>query len=320
MSEKPHVALVGYGKWGKNLGRVLKSIGVLHTICDVTPNNPVNLDGVKFSSNFDQVLTNKEIRSIFVATPAPLHFQMAKSALLAGKDVFVEKPLTLSLKDAEELGQLSASKGLILMVGHVFEYNSGIQKLRELVQSKQMGKIYFIESRQVNSGIVRSSEDAIFSLAPHDVSICNFILGVMPSEVHAMTEKYLNEPISDLARLTLKYRDNTHAHILVSWLYPQKERRVVVVGEKKMAVYDDSINNKINVYDSVFENGKLVVGKPQELVFTPSEPLKEECRNFIESTVLRTEPRTGRESAINVIKILEACHRSLVQSSWIRLS
>ena len=315
-----NIAVVGCGYWGKNLVRNFAELGALHTICDSSVEVLRKLKAlypdVRKETSFDAVLANREIKGVVISSPAVFHHQMAKQALLADKDVFVEKPLSLSVTEGEELVKLAEETSKILMVGHVLEYHPGIVKLKKLVDSGELGKINYIYSSRLNLGKFRTEENILWSFAPHDISVILLLLNELPNEVSAHGGCYLHQHIADVTVTTMSFGSGVRAHIFVSWLHPYKEQKLVVVGDKKMAVFDDiAPQNKLLLYEHGIEwINRVPVPHKQEATpveFNMAEPLKLECQHFLECLETRSKPRTDGSSGLKVLKVLDACQRSL---------
>jgi UDP-2-acetamido-3-amino-2,3-dideoxy-glucuronate N-acetyltransferase len=315
-----NIAVIGCGHWGKNLVRNFAELGALHTICDSSPETLKRFENlypnINREANFEKLLTNQEIRGVVISTPAVLHHSVAKQALLASKDVFVEKPLSLTVEEGEELVKLAEEGNKILMVGHVLEYHPGIVKLKQLVDSGELGKLDYIYSSRLNLGKFRTEENILWSFAPHDISVMLLLLDEMPQEVSAHGGCYLQRDIADVTVTTMSFASGVKAHIFVNWLHPYKEQKLVVVGEQKTAVFDDvTPQNKLQLYDYQIEwtNGVPVPQKqePTLIEFTMTEPLKLECQHFIDCLASRHKPRTDGNSGLKVLQVLDACQRSL---------
>jgi UDP-2-acetamido-3-amino-2,3-dideoxy-glucuronate N-acetyltransferase len=315
-----NIAVVGCGYWGKNLVRNFAELGVLRTICDsnsdvlnkLTPLYP----GVNTETSFGKVLANKEIKGVVISSPAALHYSMAKQALQANKDIFVEKPLSLTVKEGEELVKLAEDKRKILMVGHVLEYHPGVVRLKQLLDDGELGKIDYIYSSRLNLGKFRTEENILWSFAPHDISVILLLLDELPLEVSAHGGCYLHQKIADITVTTMSFASGVRAHIFVSWLHPYKEQKLVVVGDKKMAVFDDvAPQDKLLLYEHGIEwIDRMPMPRKQEA--TPvkldmAEPLKLECQHFLECMETRSKPKTDGESGLRVLRVLDACQRSL---------
>ena len=325
-----NIACIGAGYWGKNLVRNFYGLPGcrLKTCCDLNPKIlnaiPAQYPGVAVTSDIDQVLADPGIDAVVIASPAIQHYAMAKKALLSGKHTYVEKPLTLDVKEAEDLCQISESRGLTLMVGHLMEYHPGVEKLKTLIDSGELGDIYYLYAQRINLGIIRKDENALWSLAPHDISIALYLLGEEPDGVSARGECYLQPGIEDVVFCTLHFPSRAMANIQVSWLDPHKVRKVTVVGSKKMAVFDDvEATEKIRIYDrGVNGAGYASYGDALTLRFgdinIPSlrmtEPLKTECEHFLASIREGKPPRSDGRDGLRVVRVLDAAQKSLKNS------
>ena len=319
-SYEKNLAVVGCGYWGPNLVRNFYKFDALHTICDT---NKLRLDklgkiypDIQKKSRFEQVLANEEIKSVVIATPAALHFSMVKQTLEADKDVFVEKPLSLSIKEGEELVKLAAKNNRILMVGHLLEYHPAVVKLKEIIDSGELGKVRYIYSSRLNLGKFRTEENILWSFAPHDISVILLLLNEMPLHVSAYGGQYLNQDIADVTVTMMSFRGGTKAHIFVSWLHPYKEQKLVIIGSKKMAVFDDIVvDNKLLLYDHDIQHlGRTTVRKKNKAIpiqFVMDEPLGLECQHFLDCIKKRQVPKTDGEKGLDVLRVLDACQRSL---------
>jgi len=316
-----NIAVIGCGYWGKNLVRNFAELGVLHTICDndqarlnqIKPAHP----GINLKTNFSQVLTNDKVKGVVIATPAALHYSMAKEALLADKDVFVEKPLALHVEEARELVQVATDKGKVLMVGHLLEYHPAVVKLKELVDEGELGKIEYIYSNRLNLGKFRTEENILWSFAPHDISVILLLLGgEMPQEISAHGSYYLNPDIADVTVTTMNFASGVRAHIFVSWLHPYKEQKLVVIGNHRMAVLDDTNpKEKLSLYSHQIEwsERKPVAHQksPEIIQVSLEEPLRIECQDFLKCIETRHKPRVDGNKGIQVLEILSSCQKSL---------
>ena len=314
------VALAGCGYWGKNLARNLHQMGHLATVCDASPKAleaaRAQYREVAVTDDYGRVLGDPRIAAVVLATPAEQHHGMAKQALLAGKDVFVEKPLALRVADAEELCALAAENHRILMVGHILEYHPAILKLKELVDAGELGELLYLYSNRLNLGKVREEENILWSFAPHDISVILLLAGALPERVASAGQSYLQHQIADVTMTTLAFPGKVRAHIFVSWLHPFKEQKLVVVGSRKMAVFDDVVKEgKLRLYDKGIEwrEGHPVVRQTAEstLFFPEMEPLREELQHFVDCVRSRRAPRTDGANGLRVLRVLDACQRSL---------
>ncbi|KWT91567.1 Gfo/Idh/MocA family oxidoreductase [Candidatus Magnetominusculus xianensis] len=318
-----HIGLVGLGYWGKNTLRNLHELGVIHTACDIDPNLVSELKGnmpdIRFTTSFEDVLRNKDIKAVAISTPAVSHYELVRSCLLANKDVFVEKPLSLRSVEAVELTEIAARKNKILMVGHILHYHPAIIKLKELISMGTIGKIRYIYSNRLNIGKLRMEENILWSFAPHDISVILMIVGEEPLKVSATGGAYLNKGIYDTTLTTLQFSNDVKGHVFVSWLHPYKEQKLIVVGSKSMIVFDDVAKDKLQLYNHKinWKDGKVPVAEKSEyqtVDFDSKEPLKEELRHFIECINLGSRPRTDGYEAIRVLKVLESAEASLASN------
>lgn len=317
---KPSLAVIGCGHWGKNLTRNFFALGVLRAVCD---ENPMVLEGVKaiypgvrLTSNIADVLEDPEIQACVIAAPAALHYSLVKQALLGLKDVFVEKPLALRLSEGRELVALAEKQKKILMVGHLLEYHPAVTRLKQLVDDGSLGKIQYIYSARLNLGKVRTEENILWSFAPHDISVILRLLGESPIEVTAHGGSYLTSAIPDVTVTTLAFASGVRSHIFVSWLHPYKEQRLVVVGDKGMAVFDDlSPDKKLVVYEHRVDwINRLPItrsAEPTVISVDNLEPLRNECEHFLACIRDRSTPKTDGQNALQVLEVLEASQRSL---------
>lgn len=314
------VALIGVGYWGQNLARVFSQLKALDTICDSSPENLArakrDYPKVKISPDHSGILNDKTIGAVVIATPAEFHYQLVKESLLSGKDVFVEKPMALTAEEGSELVSLAEKSKKILMVGHLLEYHPAVNKLKEFVEQGKLGKIQYIYSNRLNLGKFRREENILWSFAPHDISIILLLMNETPEGVSVYGGNYLNHGIADVTVSNLSFSNGVKGHIFVSWLHPYKEQKLVVVGDKAMAVFDDTnekdklliFNHKINWI------GRMPVPHKKEAEpakFKMEEPLVLECRHFLNSVATRKNPKTDGRSALRVLKVLQACQVSL---------
>lgn len=318
---KKNIAIVGTGYWGKNLVRNFHQLGVLHTICD---NNPDALDnmfkqyeGLNTENSYLNVLADKEIEAVVIATPAETHYSLVEKALKAGKDVYVEKPLVLDESQGQKLIDLAAQESRILMVGHLLHYHPAFIRLKEMVKSGELGRINYIYSNRLNLGKIRREENILFSFAPHDVSMILSLAGEMPRSVTATGGNYLHKEIADVTTTHMDFHSGLKAHIFVSWLHPFKEQKLVVVGDKKMAVFDDTLPwpEKLVTYSHHIEwkEGAPVPQKAEaeKENISEGEPLKAECLHFLECVKTRQQPYTNGQEGLKVLKVLNAAQKSM---------
>ena len=317
------IAVIGCGYWGKNLVRNFYELNSLHTICDIDENKlevfKKQYSDLNVCSNYKTILKNPEINAVVISTPAVTHYSLAKEALLANKDIFVEKPIALNYKDGEELVALAKEKNKILMVGHILEYHPAIIKLKELIDNGELGKINYIYSNRLNLGKFRTEENILWSFAPHDISVILNLLGEMPEEVSAHGGNYLNPNITDVTVTTMSFPSGVKAHIFVSWLHPYKEQKLIIVGDKKMMLFNDlNPENKLFLYDYKIDwIERFPVPRPEEakpISCKKREPLRAECEHFIGCLISRNAPKTDGNSGLKVLRILEACQESLEEN------
>lgn len=321
MSDKvPSVAVIGCGYWGKNLVRNFHRLGALAMVCDATQLGRATAlelaPQVQVVEGIDELLEG-DTPAVVIATPAETHYEIARSALEASKDVFVEKPLALTAEQGASLVRLAAENESILMVGHVLEYHPGIVRMLELVRSGELGRVRYISSNRLNLGKVRREENILWSFAPHDIAIILRLMASTPFQVAAYGGGYVQPNIADVTLTHLLFDNGVRAHIYVSWLHPFKEQRLVIIGSKKMASFDD-VTKCLVLYDQRIElkEGEPVPikGKGEVVPFADDEPLLLECQAFLDSIVTRQPPVTDGESGLRVLKVLQAAQRSLVMN------
>lgn len=314
------LALIGVGRWGKNLARNFHLLGALHTLCDHHSEHLATFKAqfpeVTLSEQPREVFKNPKISKVVIAAPACQHYALAKEALLSGKDVFVEKPIAMNARDAEELVQIADENKRILMVGHLLHYHPVFVRLLEIVKKGELGEVHYVSSHRLSTGPVRPEENALWNFAPHDVSMLLELVGETPTVVKGTGGAFMNEGIEDIAMTTLSFPSGAQGHIFSSWLHPFKEHKLTVTGSKGMAVFDDTLpwEKKLEIISDPF--GTCVRGFP---VIEQKEPLQEECRHFLECCHSRKTPRTcGREGA-RVTEVLELADVSLRESCKIPL-
>lgn len=324
-----NIGVIGYGYWGPNLVRNFEQMPQANLVacCDLNPDNLKKVKSlyphVEVTQNIDDVLNSAGIDAVVIATSAPTHYDLAKKALFASKHVMVEKPLTLDSATSKELVDIAEKQGRILMVGHLLEYHSAVDYLKDLIASGELGDVQYIYTQRLNLGQVRKDENAFWSLAPHDISIISYLLsGKEPVEVSARGESYITEGVEDVVFASLSFADKTMAHIHVSWLDPHKIRKVTVVGNKKMVVFDDmESSEKVRIYDKGVGAGDGYRSYGEDLtlrfgdIVIPSikmkEPLRTECEHFVEAIKTGKPPRSDGYDGLRVVKVLEAAHASL---------
>ncbi len=322
MSERASVkvAVVGAGYWGKNLVRNMHAHGALACICDPDADQLEamgrQVPGVRVSASFAETLAMPGIGGVVIAAPAELHAGMVREALLAGKDVYVEKPLCLDAAEGRALVELAAARGRILMVGHLLWYHPAVLKLDEMIKAGELGRIQYIYSNRLNLGKIRREENILWSFAPHDISVILGLLGEMPAEIQAQGGHYLHQSIDDVTVTLLSFASGVKAHIFVSWLHPFKEQKLVVVGDKRMAVFNDLEKEaKLVTYAHSIEwKNQAPVPQKAEAQVVPLEaiePLHAECGHFLDCIRTRRKPRTDGEEGLRVLTVLQQAQSAL---------
>jgi predicted dehydrogenase len=321
------VGVIGYGYWGPNLVRNFNRLADLKVCCDLDEGNRAKIASlypdVVVVRDFDEML-GMDVDAVVIATSAPSHYELAKKALGAGKHVFVEKPITLSTETAQELVALADEKKLTLMVGHLLEYHAAVNEVKRYIESGELGQVRYVYSQRLNLGKVRQDENALWSLAPHDISIILYLLGEEPDEVTCRGESYLTEGVQDVVFCTLHFGSGKLANVHVSWLDPHKMRKLTVVGTKKMLVFDDmESTDKIWIYDKGVGDGEgyLSYGEDVRLRFGDItipfvqmvEPLATECRHFLDCVESGETPRSDGRDGLRVLRVVEAAQSSLEQ-------
>jgi predicted dehydrogenase len=323
------------GYWGPNLARNLSALpgAHLHAIADLCE-EPLLQAGrqypaARLTADYHEVLADGAIDAVVIATPAETHYTLCKESLSAGKHVLVEKPLSLAAGQCRELIKLADNLDRVLMVGHVFLYNAAVQKLKALIDSDELGEVYYISSSRLNLGRIRRDTNALWNFGPHDISIITYLLDMMPSQVNARGFSYIQDGIEDVVFMTLNFPNGAGSHVHISWLDPRKVRTMTVVGSEKMVVYDDvSANAKIQIYDKgvtkkqaasslgdfdtfgefqlLLRAGDLLIPKVDFV-----EPLKVECQHFLDCIVDGKRPLSDGREGLRVVQVLEAAQRSM---------
>lgn len=332
-----NVVVVGLGYWGPNLARAVSNVhdGRLYGICDTDPARLTRFSSMYQSteafSTLDDVLNDEQVDAIVLSTPVGTHFRLAERILASGRHVLVEKPLARSSAECESLIQSAETHGVVLMVGHVFLYNSAVRRVREYIESGDLGDVLYVYSQRLNLGRVRQDVNALWNFAPHDISILTYWLGAGPERIAARGYSYVQEGIEDVVFMTADFPDNVGANIHISWLDPQKVRLMTVVGSRKMIVYDDTQPDaRVAIYDKgvqrietaglgTFETfGQFQLLHRAGDVLIPAiefiEPLQLECQHFVDCIRDGTQPMTDGQSGLAVVRALEAAQRSLDSS------
>jgi len=331
----PKIGLIGCGYWGPNLLRNLNSFDDVTVVAVADRSDErrgfvqKNYPHIKVLEEGQDIINDPDIDAVSIATPAATHAQVARLALEAGKDVFVEKPLALKTEDAIELTRLAKKKERILMVGHSFLYNAAVNDLKRRIDDGDLGKLYYLYSQRLNLGIVRPDVDAAWNLAPHDVSIGCYLLDSKPVQVTASGVRALQpgpDGLDDVVFMSVRYESGVVMHIHVSWLDPMKVRRMTVVGDRRMIVYDDISSDKLRIYDKgIIKGDPVPMEQPTDFarfkmitragdLHVPNvkvpEPLKVQCRHFIDCVKDRVTPRSDGHNGVMVTAVLEAAQRS----------
>ena len=319
----PRVAVAGCGHWGRNIVRNLSQLGALVAVHDVDPVARLAAaeeTGVPTPS-LDEILADASIDALAVAAPAAEHASIARRALLAGKDVFVEKPLALEVRAAEELCDIAEREGRVLMVGHLLRYHPTFHALQALVATGRLGRLQYAYSNRLNLGRFRREEDILWSFAPHDISMLLALIGEEPVTVEAVGSAYLHDDVADVTTTHLTFASGPRAHVFVSWLHPFKEQKLVVVGSDGMAVFDDGLDwdAKLQVWDHRVEwrDGRPnpVRAEPESIRVDPSEPLRVELSHFLTCVQERATPLTDGREGVRVLRVLAAAAASARRSA-----
>lgn len=328
LTQQIRIGVIGCGYWGP------KVIRNFHELPETTVSMVSDLDvdrlrhigltfpSIRLTTDYHDLLNSEDVDAVVVATPVSTHFAIAREALLSGKHVLVEKPLTNNSRDAEELIRIALAMDRRLMVGHVFEYSPAVRMLKDLIDQGELGEIYYFDLIRATLGLFQRDINVVWDLAPHDFSILRYVLGAEPATISASGQAYVQPGIHDVAYIHAEFPGAVQAHIRVSWLEPRKQRRITVVGSRKMLVYDDVESvEKIRLYDMGVEwpdPDKLGSGQLRyrygDIVsprVSPLEPLQEECRHFTQSIVEGRDPLSCGVSGLRVVELLEAADSSL---------
>ena len=323
------VGVIGCGYWGPNLIRNLIQLSRTEVVCvaDLDDARLRHMKGlyptIKTTTDYRKITKDPKIDIVVIATPVHTHFKLASEALSAKKHVFVEKPIAASVKESQQLVRLSEQYDRKLMVGHTFLYTEAVTKIKDIIESGELGEIYYINSQRLNLGLFQQDINVIWDLAPHDISIILYLLGRQPQVVSAIGTSHINPMIEDVSVLTMKFSESLLAFVQTSWLDPDKVRKMTVVGSRKMLVYDDvQPTEKIRIYDKRVEKpkyydtytefhysykyGDIVIPK-----INGAEPLRSELRHFIECIENNKTPLSDGKNGLHVVQILEAAVESL---------
>jgi predicted dehydrogenase len=329
MSDAPlSIGVVGLGYWGPNLARNFTALPAteLRWCCDeradVRDRFARQFREARFTADLADLLEDPELDAVVLATPVPSHAELAVRVLEAGKHCFVEKPLAQTVADAERAVEAQRRSGKVLMVGHLLQFHPGVNKLKEIADSGELGDIRYIYGNRLNLGQLRADENALWSLGAHDVSVVLHLAGEEPYELSARGESYMREGIEDVVFGFLRFPSGLAAHLHLSWLDPHKERRFTVVGSKRMATFDDmDPERKITIYDKGFDESAAVnedyVARSGD-IWSPrvagAEPLRLECQHFVDCMRSGREPISGARNGLAVVRVLEGLQASLDES------
>jgi predicted dehydrogenase len=317
------VGMVGLGGWGKNLLRNVGSLpdARLAWCCDADEGrlaaHQAAYPGARFTGDVQQLLDDPELDAVVLATPVPTHYELGRRALEAGKHVMVEKPMTWKAQEARELRDLVDQTGLVLMVGHLLRFHPGVEKLRELIDSGELGTVRYVYGNRQNLGVIRPDENALWSLGVHDISVVLHLIDARPVEVWSRGEAYVRPNVEDVVFGYIKFDTGQVAHLHLSWLDPHKMRKMTVVGSKKMAVFDDmESERKVTVYDKgdvVIPSGGISThtGDITIPAISREEPLRLEIQAFLDAVRSGTVTRAGADEGVAVVEVLEAMQRSI---------
>ncbi len=306
------IAQVGLGQWGKNLARNFADLAELAWLCDLDESQHDGLaqryPQARLTPRFDDVLADESVEAVVIATPVPTHYALARRVLEAGKHVFVEKPPAMRGAELEELCDLSEDHGLVLMPGHLLLYHPGVRKLKEIVASGELGDVLYVYGNRQNLGTFRTNENALWSLGVHDLSVLLHLVEEEPSEVRAHGNAFLTGGVEDVVFCYLNFPSGKMAHMHLSWLDPHKIRRITVVGNERMAVFDDmERERKITVYD----NWRTRTGDVYSPKVDATEPLRLECQHFLRLVAGEGDPHKAARDAVPVVRALEQLQASL---------
>ena len=314
--EEHKFAVIGAGLWGKNIVRNFYNLGVLDTVCDMDTENLAKIKAdypeVNLTTDMNTVLNDPTIKAVAVVTPSHTHFKIVKAFLNAGKHVYVEKPISIKAQDALELKELAEEKGLILMVGHLLLYHPAVNRLKMLIEDGVLGNIKYVQSDRLNINYFKNDRSVMWDLAPHDVSMVTYVIGSEPEKVISATGTSTEDNnIFDITHITLKYKNGVVAQLSDSWIHPQKRVTLMVRGDKKCAILDDTLpDHKLLVYENT-KPGQQNIEIPD---YIEIEPLKLECQHFLHCIETGKTPRSGGENGYMTVKVLEDAEKIMFGS------
>ena len=332
MNERINVGVVGCGYWGPNLIRNFYNLADcdLKVICDLDIQRLNHLKALypklEVSTDFQELIANRDLHALVIATSAPTHYGMAKEALLAGKHVFIEKPMATSSAECDELVQLAAARRLTLMVGHTFLYSAPVRRIKEIIDAGDIGELRYINARRLNLGLFQRTINVTWDLAPHDISIILYLTGLFPRSVNCQGNSHVTKGVEDVTNLSMNFQNGVFATLQNSWLDPRKVREMTIVGSRKMIVYDDvQPLEKVRIYDTRVDalphydtfgefHFAYHYGDSHIPYIKQEEPLKVECQHFLDCIRTGAAPLTDGAHGARVVRILEASTRSLRQN------
>lgn len=321
------LGLIGAGYWGKNLVRDFNKIGFIDTICEINEElvneYKKNYPNLNYTNKWSDLLNNSDITAICVSLPAEMHYKFVKDALLADKDVYVEKPITLDIEQAKELVDIANERQRILMVGHLLHYHPVVQKIKDVIANGDIGKVKNIIANRFNLGIFRTQENVLWSFAPHDISVILSLCGnKLPTWVKCNGQSVLTKGIHDITNSILKFENGNeiYVNVNVNWLNPYKEQKMIIIGEKGMILFDDmEKESKLKIYKNYIKWSANLLPQPMANQTTPeivninfdTSPLVQECQHFMDCCINRTQPITHGEEGVRVLRVLDALSKSL---------
>jgi len=311
------LGVIGTGRWGRNHVRTLHELGALAAFCDADTSAlramVAAFPDARAHPSPEALLTDDRVAGVVIAAPATRHYDLAAQALRAGRDVLVEKPLALTVADARSLCALAAAHGRLLAVGHLYEYYPAIEQMHELIAGGAIGRPMFVDCVHASLGVIRTKEDVVWSMAPHDFAVLNRLAGGLPEWVCVTASDFLQPGIADIADCSLQFADGLRAHVHLSWLDPVKDRRITVIGDRGALMFDDlkqTLLHSTGRAEMGARGPAIVAGEQRAVSFSDEPPLRRELRHFLECMETRTVPRTDGESGVRVLRVLEACAAS----------
>ena len=314
--ENRFVAVIGCGTWGRNIVRNFYNLGALHSVCDLNCENLATVKGlypeIPTTSDFQEVLDNPAINAVCIVTPSHTHFSLVRAALMKGKHVYVEKPISTVAQEAHELNKIAKSKDLVLMVGHLLLYHPAVNRLQMLVAQGVLGEIKYVQSDRLNINYFKNDRSVMWDLAPHDISMTAYVIGSEPKRVISANGCASDGGnIFDITHLTIEFENGAIGQISDSWIHPQKRVVLLVRGDKATAILDDTLSeNKLQVYDNATPGSKSI----ETFDYLEIEPLKLECQHFIDCINKSKTPRSDGENGLMTVKVLEEAEEILLNN------